>query len=98
MERVLKRADKMISIRGINVFPEKIQEVLAAFPGTGPGYRTSVSKKKGMNDQLGMEIEVSPEIVGAGEEKKEALRDAIHLALRRAIGLRVEVELKAHIA
>ena len=94
MDRVLKRADKMISIRGINVFPEKIQEVLAAFPGMGPGYRTSVSKKKGMNDQLRMEIEASPEMMVAGEEKREALRDAIHLALRRAIGLRVEVELK----
>ena len=95
MDGVLKRADKMISIRGINVFPEKIQEVLATFPGMGPGYRTSVSKKKGMNDQLGMEIEASPEIMGAGEEKREALRDAIHLALRKTIGLRVEVELKS---
>ena len=85
----------MISIRGINVFPEKIQEVLAAFPGMGPGYRTSVSKKKGINDQLGMEIEASPEIMGAGKEKREALRDAIHLALRKTIGLRVEVELKS---
>jgi phenylacetate-CoA ligase len=96
MDRVLRRADKMISIRGINVFPEKIQEVLAAFLGAGPGYRSSVSKKKGLNDQVGMEIEVSPEIMGAGEEQREALRDAIHLALRRAIGLRVEVKLKAH--
>jgi phenylacetate-CoA ligase len=94
MDRVLKRADNMISIRGINVFPEKIQEVLAAFPGMGPGYRPTVSKKKGLNDQLRMEIEASPEIMGAGEEKREALRDAIHLALRRAIGLRVEIELK----
>jgi len=33
--------------------------------------------------------------MGAGEEKKEALRDAVHSALRRAIGLRVEVELKS---
>jgi phenylacetate-CoA ligase len=94
MDRVLKRADRMVSIRGINVFPEKIQEVLAAFPGMGPGYRTSVSKKKGMNDQLRVEVDASPAIMGAEEEKREALRDAIHLALRRAIGLRVEVELK----
>ncbi len=95
MDRVLKRADRMVSIRGINVFPEKIQEVLAAFPGMGPEYRASVSKKKGMNDQLKVEIEASPAIMGAEEEKREALRDAIHLALRRAIGLRVEIELQS---
>ncbi|MBP1724675.1 MAG: hypothetical protein H6Q44_2380, partial [Deltaproteobacteria bacterium] len=43
-------------------------------------------------------IDASAEIMSAGEEKKEALRDSLHLALRRAIGLRVEVELKAHSA
>jgi phenylacetate-CoA ligase len=94
MDRVLERTDRMISVRGINVFPEKIQEVLASFRGIGPGYSSSVSKKKGMNDQLKFDIEASAEILSAGEEKREALRDALHLALRRAIGLRVEVELK----
>ncbi|NWF55291.1 MAG: phenylacetate--CoA ligase [Syntrophaceae bacterium] len=94
MDRVLKRSDRMITVRGINVFPEKIKEVLASFQAIGPGYTISVSKKKGMNDQLKLGIEASAEIMGAGLEKKEAFRDALHLALRRAIGLRVEVELK----
>ena len=93
MDRVLTRADQMITVRGINVFPEKVQEVLASFKGVGPGYTTSVSKKKGMNDQLKIEIEASTEIMSATEERREALRDALNLALRRAIGLRVEVEL-----
>ena len=98
MDRVLERTDRMITVRGINVFPEKIQEILDSFPGVGPGYSTSVSKKRGMNDQLRIGIDASAEIMSAGEEKKEALRDSLHLALRRAIGLRVEVELKAHSA
>ena len=93
MERVLKRSDPMITVRGINVFPEKIREVLASFEGTGPGYKTLVSQKKGMNDQLKIEVEASVQILRATEERREALRDAIRLALRRAIGLRVEVEL-----
>jgi phenylacetate-CoA ligase len=98
MDRVLRRSDEMISVRGINVFPEKIQEVLASFQGVGPVYTTSVSRKKGMNDQLRVQIEASPEILNAGEERREVLRDAIHSALRRAIGLRVEVELKGYSA
>ncbi len=95
MDRVLKRSDPMITVRGINVFPEKILEVLASFKGTGPGYKTLVSQKKGMNDQLKIEVEASAEILRATEERRETLRDAIRLALRRAIGLRVEVELKS---
>jgi hypothetical protein len=45
---------------------------------------------------LRIEMEASAEIMRATEDRREALRDALHLALRRAIGLRVEVELKAH--
>jgi phenylacetate-CoA ligase len=93
MDRVLKRADKMISMRGINVFPEKIEEVLAGTEGIGPGYSTVVSKKQGLNDQLKIFVETSSTILEGKEEKKVALQEALQLALRRAIGLRVEVEL-----
>jgi phenylacetate-CoA ligase len=93
MDRVLKRADKMISMRGINVFPEKIEEVLAGTEGVGPGYSTVVSKKQGLNDQLKILVETSAPILEGKEEKKVALQEALQLALRRAIGLRVEVEL-----
>jgi phenylacetate-CoA ligase len=93
MERVLKRADKMISVRGINVFPEKIKEVLSGFEGIGPGYSQVVGKKRGMNDQLKILVEASSTILEEKKERRMALQEAIQLALRRAIGLRVEMEL-----
>ncbi len=93
MDRVLKRADQMISVRGINVFPEKIEEVLAGTPEIGPGYSLSVTEKMGMNDRLKVSIETSAAIQKGPEEKKAALLEGIHLSLRRALGLRVEVEL-----
>lgn len=83
----------MISVRGINVFPEKIEEVLAGTEGVGPGYSTIVAKKQGMNDQLKICIEASSTILGGREDRKTVLQEALQLALRRAIGLRVEVEL-----
>ena len=93
MDRVLKRVDKMISVRGINVFPEKIEEVLANIDGVGPGYSTIVSPKQGMNDQLKVYIEASSAILEGKEDRKIVLQESLQLALRRAIGLRVEVEL-----
>ena len=93
MDRVLRRADKMISVRGINVFPEKIEEVLAGTEGVGPGYSTIVTKKQGMNDQLKICIDASSTILGGKEDRKKVLQEALQLAMRRAIGLRVEVEL-----
>ena len=95
MDRVIKRTDQMVSVRGINVFPEKIEEVLAGIDGVGPGYSMEVAEKKGMNDRLKVLVEASPEILASKEEKKIALQEAVQLALRRAIGLRVEVEIVA---
>jgi len=95
MDRVIKRTDQMVSVRGINVFPEKIEEVLAGIDGVGPGYSMEVTEKKGLNDRLKVLVEASPEILAAKEERKTALQEAVHLALRRAIGLRVEVEIVA---
>ncbi|MDO9209459.1 MAG: phenylacetate--CoA ligase [Deltaproteobacteria bacterium] len=95
MDRVIKRTDQMVSVRGINVFPEKIEEVLAGIDGVGPGYSMEVAEKKGMNDRLKVLVEASPEILVSKEERKTALQEAVQLALRRAIGLRVEVEIVA---
>jgi len=95
MDRVIKRTDQMVSVRGINVFPEKIEEVLAGIDGVGPGYSMEVAEKKGMNDRLKVLVEASPEILASKEERKTALQEAVQLALRRAIGLRVEVKIVA---
>ncbi len=94
MDRVLKRADKMISVRGINVFPEKIEEVLAGVEGIGPGYSTQVGKKQGMNDRLKIQVDASEAILKRDAGFQKAIQDSLQLALRRAIGLRVDIELK----
>jgi phenylacetate-CoA ligase len=95
MDRVLHRTDQMMSVRGINVFPEKIEEVLVGtgIEGVGPGYSLEVTGKQGMNDRLKVLVEASPEIWGIKEERKIALQEVVQSALRRALGLRVEVEL-----
>jgi phenylacetate-CoA ligase len=93
MDRVLKRTDKMISVRGINVFPEKIQEVLATIEGIGPAFSMVVAEKRGMNDQLKVRVEAREEFLEGKEEREITLQEVVQLALRRALGLRVEVEL-----
>jgi phenylacetate-CoA ligase len=92
MEKVLKRTDPMVCVRGINVFPEKIEEVLRGFEGVGPGYSLSVRARMGMNDQLTVRVEVSRHILEASEERKTILKERLQMAFRRAVGIGVEVE------
>ncbi len=93
MKKVNKRTDRMVCVRGINIFPEKVDEVLAGVAGVGPGYSLQTTGKRGMNDQLAIRIEASSEILDAPEEKKVALKEKTKLAFRRAIGIGVEIEL-----
>jgi phenylacetate-CoA ligase len=93
MDRVFRRTDEMIPVRGINVFPEKVQEVLATIEGIGPAFSMVVADNRGMNDHLKVRVEAGKEILEGNEERKITLQETVQLALRRALGLRVEVEL-----
>ncbi|MEI9476615.1 MAG: phenylacetate--CoA ligase [Deltaproteobacteria bacterium] len=92
MEKVLKRTDQMMCVRGINVFPEKIEEVLKSAEGLGPGYSLSARGKMGMNDQLTVRVEVSPQVLEASEDRKTIIKERLQMAFRRAVGIGVEVE------
>jgi phenylacetate-coenzyme A ligase PaaK-like adenylate-forming protein len=52
-----------------------------------------VAEKRGMNDRLKVRVEAKEEILEGQEERRITLQEIIQLALRRALGLRVEVEL-----
>lgn len=94
MSRVQRRTDSMISVRGINVFPATIQDVLAAVEGIGPEFAVSVDRKNGMNDRLTIAVTVSENDIAGSESRKSALQQHIQLALRRALGLQVHVALE----
>ena len=58
MERVLKRSDDMLIIRGINVFPAQIEAILTDIEGLEPRYQLIVDKS-GALDSLELRVEVS---------------------------------------
>jgi len=91
MSKVLKRTDQMVCVRGINVFPEKVEEVLFGIEGVGPGYSLVPKGKMGMNHHLTIRVEASSGILQGREEAKTSLRQKIELAIRRAVGIGVEI-------
>ena len=50
MEKVTGRADDMMIIRGVNVFPSQIESVLMKIPGIGTSYQINVYKKGSLDD------------------------------------------------
>src|SRR5205807_5510993 len=45
MEKVTGRSDDMLIIRGVNVFPSQIEELILAQPGLSPHYALEISKE-----------------------------------------------------
>ena len=57
MENLLGRTDDMLKIRGVNVFPSQIEEVLLGIEECGPHYEIVVDRKN-HSDTLEIRVEV----------------------------------------
>lgn len=92
MENLSGRTDDMLKIRGVNVFPSQIEEVLINTEGIGPNYEIVVDRKN-HSDILIIKVEVKAESMmdsyGALEQLERTLREKMHLML----GLDAKIQL-----
>ena len=58
MENLSGRSDDMLKIRGVNVFPSQIEEVVLSVEGLGPHYEIIV-ERDGYSDKLSVRVELA---------------------------------------
>jgi len=87
MGYITGRSDDMIIIKGVNVFPSQIEEVLAGFREVSPHYRLILHKKKGMIKDLEVQVELTPEGFSDRYKELEALEDRIKHSLRSTLSV-----------
>ena len=85
---VLARADDMINIRGVNVYPTSIESVVRRFAEIIE-FRTTVSQTHSMR-MLTVDIEPSGDVADTA-----ALADRVAVRLKEALGLSVRVQVAA---
>lgn len=90
LERIAGRTDDMIIIRGVNVFPSQIEEVIAGVPQLAPHYVVEVSRP-GRLDQLAVRVECRAE-VDAGE--RDQLGRVAERRIKTALGVSAKVHLE----
>jgi phenylacetate-CoA ligase len=88
MGRIVGRADDMLIIRGVNVYPTQVEAALLQLPELTPNYRIVVSRT-GTLDEAEVEVEVARELVGDPDLRRRAER-----ALRETIGCSLAVRLQ----
>jgi phenylacetate-CoA ligase len=62
MRRVRGRADDMLIIRGVNVFPSQVESVLLRSKDVAPHYVIEVTRK-GRMDDMNVRVEVTPDVM-----------------------------------
>lgn len=70
IERITKRSDDMLVIRGVNVFPAQVEAILTDIEGLEPHYQIIVDKN-GPLDSLELQVEVSEKTFSESGSVKE---------------------------
>jgi len=91
ISRIKGRTDDMFIIKGVNVFPMQVEQVLMAFPEVGNNY-VIVLEKAGPMDEMVVRIEVREELLEGGIRKLEELKERVKRALREEILVTPKVE------
>ena len=92
MENLSGRTDDMLKIRGVNVFPSQIEEVLINTDGIGPNYEIVVERKD-HSDILTVKVEVAAEGMMDSYAALEELEDKIKKKLHMMLGLDCKIQL-----
>lgn len=89
MEKITGRSDDMIIIRGVNMFPTQIEELLMRCEGLAPHYLVELRRDQRL-DIVTVRVEARPELTDPQLRATQAAQLAAHV--KNNIGLTVEVE------
>ncbi|MEX8495691.1 phenylacetate--CoA ligase PaaK [Sphaerotilus sp.] len=88
--KIVGRSDDMLIIRGVNVFPTQIEEIVLAHPQLSGQYQILVSRE-GALDQVGVRCELQPGVVLSGEEHQAVTAWVTH-RIKTLVGISTRVE------
>lgn len=94
MENLSGRADDMLVIRGVNVFPTQIEEVLLKISEIGPHYEILVERKKRL-DIMTITVELIDDRLLDSYAKLSELEQRIKSGLKSQLGLATQIRLVA---
>lgn len=94
MENISGRADDMLVIRGVNVFPTQIEEVLLQIPEIGPHYEILVERKNRL-DVMTISVELVDDRLLDSYSLLSELEAKIKKGLKAQLGLATQIKLVA---
>ena len=97
MGKITGRSDDMLIIRGVNVFPTQVEELVLKMPDLAPIYQLVVSRD-GHLDKLDVKVELRPQAaegITADSTGGAALAKELQHSIKALIGVSTQVHLLA---
>lgn len=104
MSRIRGRSDDMLIIRGVNLYPTQVEEILKGIPGVVPHYQLVVTRQ-GTLDEVEVKVELAEDLFREvaqevlsdeaieADHRTSSLRNTIKNAIRGTTGLNMTVTL-----
>jgi len=93
LHRFLGRADDMLIVRGINVFPSQIEDVLVSIPEIGSYFQVVVDRKRHGLDEISIQVELKDEAFTGELEDLARIRKKVEEKLKSVLNVRSKIEL-----
>ncbi|MBF6047903.1 phenylacetate--CoA ligase, partial [Streptomyces sp. NRRL B-1677] len=88
MERIAGRSDDMIILRGVNLFPGQVEEIVLRTSGLAPHFQLRLTRE-GRMDHLTVRVEAR---AGATAERRVAAAGEVARGVKDGVGVTVAVE------
>lgn len=95
IDRIMGRADDMIILKGVNIYPMQVEEVLMSIPEVGQNYLI-ILERAGYIDQMRVKVEIKDEFFVEDMRVLKSLEQKITRRLRDEILITPKVDLVEH--
>ena len=92
IDRIVGRTDDMLIIRGVNVFPSQIEQVIIGFPEIAPQYQIILTNK-GPLDRVELDVETVPDYPFDEIRKLENLKKRLAAELKSNLQIAVDIKI-----
>jgi phenylacetate-CoA ligase len=93
LHRFLGRADDMLIVRGINVFPSQIEDVLMSMPEIGDYFQVVVDRKSHGLDELTIQVEMKDEAFTGELQDLARMQRKVEERLKSVLNVRSKIDL-----
>jgi phenylacetate-CoA ligase len=93
MQKITGRSDDMMIVRGVNVFPTQIEELILRQPLLAPHY-LCILGKDGPLDTLTVRVEIKAEYLNADAQRRQRAVAALEHLIKNYVGTTARVELR----